>query len=210
VASIERAAQRGGSDRILPLPLNAPLGYGDSRGGYSPLSIGVNLSGRQLMDGGIVADVAAVLAATGLDPSSLVLEVTESILMRDIETVTRVLLRLKGVGARLAIDDFGTGYSSLAYLRQFPFDILKIDRAFVDGASSGGAEGEALVRAIVDMGSSLHLTTVAEGIERQAQADSLLALGCAFGQGFLFARPMPAADFAALLDQARPVTARRA
>ena len=106
---------------------------------------------------------------------------------------------LKALGVRLAIDDFGTGYSSLAYLRQFPIDVLKIDRSFVDAATSGSPGGEALLRAIVNLAASLDLTTVAEGIEQPAQRELVRALGCTIGQGYLFARPLPADEFGQLL-----------
>ena len=149
-----------------------------------------------------------MLAATGVDPHSLVLEITESVLVADVESVTRRLHQLKELGIRLAIDDFGTGYSSLAYLRQFPVDILKIDRTFVDAATSGAAGGEALVRAIVGLGQSLELATVAEGIEARAQAEQLLAVGCPTGQGFYFARPMPADELTELLARSTPRRAR--
>lgn len=159
-----------------------------------PLTVGINLSGRQLADDHIVADVAAVLTITGVEPTSVMLEITESVLMGDVEAVTTKLHKLKALGVRLAVDDFGTGYSSLAYLRQFPVDILKIDRAFVEAAAADAPGGRAMVRAIVDMASSLNLATIAEGIERQEQADFLLGVGCSLGQGFLYARPMPPED----------------
>ena len=165
-----------------------------------PVKMGINLSGRQLNDDHIVADVSAILSITGVDASSIVLEITESLLMRDVGAVTAKLHRLKALGVRLAIDDFGTGYSSLAYLQQFPVDILKIDRAFVEAAASDAPGGKALVRAIVDMGVSLRLETIAEGIENQEQADFLQTVGCHLGQGYLFARPMPAADIERLLS----------
>jgi diguanylate cyclase (GGDEF)-like protein/PAS domain S-box-containing protein len=163
------------------------------------LSISVNLSGRQLADDDLVADVHAVLTETGIDPNTVVLEITESVLMRDVDAVKAKLHQLKALGVRLAIDDFGTGYSSLAYLSQFPVDILKIDRAFVEAAGAGAAGGEALVRAIVELAAGLHLATIAEGIEQQHEADLMLALGCPTGQGFLYARPLPPNELHALL-----------
>ena len=168
----------------------------------APLSVSINLSGRQLCDDSLVADVRAALIDTGIDPDTVVLEITESVLMHDVDAVKTTLRQLKDLGVRLALDDFGTGYSSLAYLRQFPVDILKIDRAFVETASSGAAGGEALVRAIVELGASLDLATIAEGIERQDEADLMLALGCSTGQGFLFAYPMPADQLQTLLAAA--------
>ena len=135
-----------------------------------------------------------MLEASGLKPSSLVLEITESVLMNDMAgTITR-LRELKGLGLRLAIDDFGTGYSSLGYLRRFPVDVLKIDRAFVDGVTEG-TEQSAVARAIIGLSNALHLSTIAEGIETGGQLDALRALGCELGQGYYFARPMPASEF---------------
>jgi len=149
-----------------------------------------------------------LLAGLEPDVTERVLEITESILMSDIDGVGRRLRDLKSLGVRLAIDDFGTGYSSLAYLRQFPVDVLKIDRTFVEAAASGAASGIALVRAIVDMGSSLALATVAEGIETAAEAEHMLALGCSSGQGYLFAHPMPPAQLTALLRQSSASASR--
>src|SRR5206468_6551584 len=113
--------------------------------------------------------------------------------MHDVEQVVQLLNELKSLGVRLVIDDFRTGYSSLSYLGKFPIDVLKIDRAFVVAAASGAFGGEALIRSIVDIGKSLSLTTVAEGIEEPEQADQLQSLGCEVGQGFYFARPTPPA-----------------
>ena len=160
-------------------------------------NISVNLSARQLQDPELVGQVRAMLEASGLKPSSLVLEITESVLMNDMAgTITR-LRELKGLGLRLAIDDFGTGYSSLGYLRRFPVDVLKIDRAFVDGVTEG-TEQSAVARAIIGLSNALHLSTIAEGIETGGQLDALRALGCELGQGYYFARPMPASEFHAL------------
>jgi diguanylate cyclase (GGDEF)-like protein/PAS domain S-box-containing protein len=169
-------------------------------------SMSVNLSGRQLAESGLVADVRAILHDTGLPPSALVLEITESVLMRDTEAVIERLRALKELGLRLAVDDFGTGYSSLAYLGRFAVDILKIDKSFVDAATS--ASGSALVQAIVAMASSLDLETVAEGIEDNAQVEQMAAAGCGAGQGFLMARPMPAPALAQVLTEGRPLLHR--
>jgi diguanylate cyclase (GGDEF)-like protein len=157
-------------------------------------SVSVNVSGVQLLDHNIVSDVRDALHAAGLAPERLTLEITESVLMQDTETVLVQLTALKALGVSLAIDDFGTGYSSLSYLRRFPVDILKIDKSFVDTVAHGGT---ALVRAIVNMGASLQMTTVAEGIEHDGQAVALEELGCDVGQGFWFARPVPAGEFEA-------------
>ena len=124
-------------------------------GANPPLTIAVNLSMRQLSDPDLVADVRRILTDTGLDPRLLTLEITESVLMDDVDEVLPRLHALKDLGLRLAIDDFGTGYSSLAYLRRFPVDIVKIDKTFVDGAAAGAPGGAALIRAIVDLSRSL-------------------------------------------------------
>jgi diguanylate cyclase (GGDEF)-like protein/PAS domain S-box-containing protein len=152
-------------------------------------TITVNLSGRQLHDRGLVEDVRTALGSSGLDASSLVLEITESVLMHDTETNLATLHTLKALGVRLAIDDFGTGYSSLSYLQRFPIDILKIDKAFVDGVARGGSDA-ALARTIVALGKMLELRCVAEGIEDEDQRRHLLSIGCEYGQGFLFSRPV--------------------
>jgi diguanylate cyclase (GGDEF)-like protein/PAS domain S-box-containing protein len=154
-----------------------------------PLTVSVNLSGRQLEEPSLVEDVAAALAQAGLDPKLLTLEITESVLLRDVEAVIARLKALKELGVRLSIDDFGTGYSSLSYLRQLPVDELKIDRSFVAGVDSGKG-GLALVRSIVSLSQTMGLDTVAEGIEGVSQLDGLRSVGARLGQGYLFARPM--------------------
>jgi EAL domain-containing protein (putative c-di-GMP-specific phosphodiesterase class I) len=169
-----------------------------TRSDESPLQLSVNLSSRQLQDPDLAADLTATLGESGLAPGSLVLELTESILMRDTASNRTLLQDLRRRGALLAIDDFGTGYSSLAYLLSFPIDVLKIDRAFVDGVTEG-AEQSAVARAIIGLSDALHLTTVAEGIETVGQLGALRALGCELGQGYYFSRPLPAKDFEALL-----------
>jgi EAL domain-containing protein (putative c-di-GMP-specific phosphodiesterase class I) len=150
-----------------------------------PLTMSVNLSVRQLQSDSIVADVRAALEKTGLSATSLVLEITESVMMADTEFAVRRLDDLKALGVRLAMDDFGTGYSSLSYLSRFPVDILKMDRSFV-----GAGENVALQSAIIALGASLSLDVIAEGIELPEQEQSLQDLGCEIGQGFLFAKPM--------------------
>jgi diguanylate cyclase (GGDEF)-like protein/PAS domain S-box-containing protein len=153
-------------------------------------SVAVNLSARQVDDGDIVETVERILDHTGLEPSRLTLEITESALMRDAASALQVLRALKALGVTLAIDDFGTGYSSLNYLHRFPLDVLKIDKSFVDGLGSGG-EGTEIVAAVINLAHTLGLQVVAEGVERQAQLDRLGALGCDFAQGFLISRPVP-------------------
>jgi predicted signal transduction protein with EAL and GGDEF domain len=153
------------------------------------LAVSVNLSGRQLQDPRLIPDVSQALAGSALDPGSLVLEVTESVLVADPGTEA-ILQELKALGVRLAIDDFGTGYSSISYLRRFPIDILKIDREFTRDIES--PQGEALFNGIVQLGRSLGLQIVAEGIETDAQRQLVARSSCDFGQGYYFARPTPA------------------
>jgi len=156
-----------------------------------PLSMSVNLSPRQVADPRLFDDVLEALTESGLDPGCLTLEITESVLMGEGLATVDTLRAIKELGVRLAIDDFGTGYSSLSYLQRFPIDVLKIDRAFVNAID--GAEGTALVRSIVDIGRSLHLETVAEGVERPEQPGQLVELDCDLGQGYLMNRPQDAA-----------------
>jgi diguanylate cyclase (GGDEF)-like protein/PAS domain S-box-containing protein len=161
--------------------------------------VSVNVAGSQLQHPGFVQDVEDVLRDTGLPPARLVLEVTESALIEDTEGNVLKLEQLRDLGIRLAIDDFGTGYSSLSYLRQFSLDMLKIDKSFIDSLGRD-AKGTALVAAMVAMGTSLGMEVIAEGIEDQAQLLDLQTLHCYFGQGYLFSKPVPADDLAALLS----------
>jgi diguanylate cyclase (GGDEF)-like protein len=157
--------------------------------GLPSLQISVNLSARQFQEPDLVESIGRVLEETGLPPSSLILEITESGLMaRTAGTIGR-LAELRTLGVHLAIDDFGTGYSSLSYLERFPVDILKIDRSFILNATAPG-ERPAIARAIVELGRTLGLRVVAEGIEEPDQADWLVSLGCPLGQGYLFSRPL--------------------
>jgi diguanylate cyclase (GGDEF)-like protein/PAS domain S-box-containing protein len=166
--------------------------------GQSGLAINVNLSARQILQARFGDDVTQALAESGLNPSQLVLEITESTLMEDVEGVSVQLAELRRMGIRLAIDDFGTGFSSLGYLQRFPVDELKIAREFVDEVVSDPRRAR-LVEAVVALARSLELVTVAEGIEEPEQRQRLLELGCAVGQGYLFSRPLPAAEVPALL-----------
>jgi diguanylate cyclase (GGDEF)-like protein len=163
----------------------------NERAGQFPLSVSVNLSARQLQQADLTGVVAGVLASTGLEPRCLVIEITESLLLHDTDTIMDRLRSIKALGVRVAIDDFGTGYSSLSYLRQFPVDIIKIDKSFVDGAEPG-SQASALAQAIVQIGKILRLTTVAEGIETAEQLGELRAAGCELAQGFYFAAPLSA------------------
>jgi EAL domain-containing protein (putative c-di-GMP-specific phosphodiesterase class I) len=158
-----------------------------------PLTMSVNLSVRQLQRADIAADVQRALETSGLAPASLTLEVTESAMMRDIDAAVLRLEELHLLGVRLAIDDFGTGYSSLNYIRQFPFDILKVDRSFISDLDEAGEISD-LTAAIMGLAGILHLQAVAEGIETAGQLERLQQLGCEFGQGYLFHRPMTKED----------------
>jgi diguanylate cyclase (GGDEF)-like protein len=162
-----------------------------------PLLLHVNLSANHLLRGDLSANVAAALRDSGLAPECLALEITESVLMHDLELGIVRLNELKRLGVHLAIDDFGTGYSSLAYLRRMPIDAVKIDKSFVDGVA-GGPEESAVARAIIALATTLHLDTVAEGVEHPEQATALAELGCHLAQGYHFSRPVPAADMARL------------
>ncbi|MHB1533617.1 MAG: EAL domain-containing protein [Acidimicrobiales bacterium] len=153
-----------------------------------PLRLAVNVSPRQLMAGDLPGIVADALAESGLPPSALAVEFTEAALLEADSTTVRSIEELKAYGVSLGIDDFGTGYSSLSYLRRFPVDFLKIDRSFVGGLGTE-VGATAIVRAVLRLGEALGLTTVAEGIETQAQHEALLALGCRLGQGYRFGRP---------------------
>ena len=164
----------------------------------APLSISINLSGRQLQQPELAHDIASALCRSGLPAHSLILEITESVMMQDTEATLAKLRELKNIGLRLAIDDFGTGYSSLSYLQRFPIDILKIDKSFVKGIGQGSEES-AVARAIITLSDTLHLSTVAEGIEQLEQMTTLQTLGCEFGQGYYFAKPLTASDMNALL-----------
>jgi diguanylate cyclase (GGDEF)-like protein/PAS domain S-box-containing protein len=155
-----------------------------------PLHMAVNLSARQLQRPEIVAEVAEILMDSGLEPGTLILEITESVMMRDVDLTIQRLTELKELGVKLAVDDFGTGYSSLNYIRRFPVDILKVDKSFVEGVNKGGEES-ALTAAIIELAAILKLRPVAEGIERADQLERLLDLHCDLGQGFYFARPLP-------------------
>jgi diguanylate cyclase (GGDEF)-like protein/PAS domain S-box-containing protein len=149
------------------------------------LAISVNISGRQLQGAGLADALRQTLTSSGVDPSWVVLEITESVLMQETDAVLERLQQLKALGVRLAIDDFGTGYSSLSYLQRFPIDILKIAKPFVEEVGMG-ADRSALARAIVGLGDTLKLQTIAEGIERAEQRAALLELGCTLGQGHHF------------------------
>jgi Amt family ammonium transporter len=164
------------------------------------LSVSVNVSCRQFVKDGLVEHVAQVLAATGLPPACLKLEITESVLMHDAEHTARELNRLKALGVKIAIDDFGTGYSSLSYLRQLPIDQLKIDRSFISGHGCDG-ESQEIVKSIISLARSLGLTVIAEGVECSDQLDRLRLADCDKAQGFMFSRPVEATAAGRLIRQ---------
>lgn len=154
-------------------------------------AVEVNLSARQVDDPQIVATVEQILSETGLNPSYLTLEITESALMNDAAAALSVLRALKELGVTLAIDDFGTGYSSLSYLQRFPLDILKIDKTFVDELGIA-PEGSEIISAVINLAHALGLQVIAEGVETELQLEELERLDCDFAQGYLFSRPVPA------------------
>jgi EAL domain-containing protein (putative c-di-GMP-specific phosphodiesterase class I) len=164
-----------------------------------PFRVSVNVSARQV-GAGLPRAVRDALAATGLPPGALTLEMTESVLMERPDEAAAILARLKTLGVRIAVDDFGTGYSSLSYLSRFPVDVLKIDRSFVEHVERESEPSE-LVRTIIQLGRSLNLLTVAEGIETPAQRDAIVAMGCTLGQGYLFSRALPADEMGRYLGE---------
>ena len=157
--------------------------------GCKNIGVAVNVSGRQFQTDSLVNDVRAALGRARLDPRTLTLEITETVLLANRQTARMRLDELKRAGVRIAIDDFGTGYSSLAYLQAFPLDVMKIDKSFLTDVV-GSPDRQAFLRSIVDVGRTLHLTALAEGIERPAELERLRAAGCTLGQGFLFAPPL--------------------
>jgi diguanylate cyclase (GGDEF)-like protein/PAS domain S-box-containing protein len=165
----------------------------DEHAGELDVSVSVNISIRQFQQKELTEMVSKALKNSGLPPRSLILEITESFMLQDTEATILKLHDLKNLGVRLAIDDFGTGYSSLSYLQRFPIDILKIDKSFIDKLSQG-SEGNAVARAIIMMGDSLNLKTIAEGIEHPEQILELQNLGCEAGQGYHFAKPLTKED----------------
>ena len=166
--------------------------------GHITVPVSINLDATSLQNDGLVEVVQSALAESGLDPTHIEFEVTESSLMRDHQRASRTLHQLRDIGMRLSIDDFGTGYSSLTYLKRFPVNVLKIDRSFIQDLLTDPSDA-ALTTAIIAMAKSLNLSLVAEGVETWEQADFLALRGCHTVQGYLFAKPLPAASFAALL-----------
>jgi diguanylate cyclase (GGDEF)-like protein/PAS domain S-box-containing protein len=183
---------------VLENAVNDIAGLQRANGGDRPPYVSVNVSARQFRDVGFVEQVGEALRTPGLVPGSLQLELTETVLLRHDDRIRTVLDSLKDLGVHIAVDDFGTGFSSLRYLRDFPIDVLKIDKTFIDDITQDTRQ-VALVEGIVRIADTLGLQVIAEGIEESAQRDLLSAMGCRFGQGYLFARPMTVEESAHVL-----------
>jgi len=164
------------------------------------LFISVNLSGRHFDHPDLVEQISSIIKSTGFDPTRLKLEITETAVMENAESAVEMLRKIKEIGIQLSIDDFGTGYSSLNYLHRFPIDTLKIDRSFINHIELGNENSE-IVRTILYLAKALKLSVVAEGIENIRQLNQLQTLGCQYGQGYLFSRPLPAVEVDNLLAE---------
>ncbi|MGH7685813.1 MAG: putative bifunctional diguanylate cyclase/phosphodiesterase [Candidatus Dormibacteria bacterium] len=167
------------------------------------LNLSINLSPRQLQQSEVVTDIMGALQTTDFNPARLLVEITETALMHDTTQVGERLRELNALGIRIALDDFGTGYSSLTYLRTFPIDLLKVDKSFIADIAGGKSEAK-VARAIIELARTLRLETVAEGVEEAAQVAELVRLRCRMGQGFYFAKPLPARDLGRLLRSREP------
>jgi EAL domain-containing protein (putative c-di-GMP-specific phosphodiesterase class I) len=174
-----------------PAQHNGGMPAGPRPAGWRDLYVSVNVLARQFGDPGFADTVRQVLGTSGLDSQSLMLELTETALLRRDERLHSDLAELKSIGVKLAIDDFGTGYSSLSYLRDLPIDVVKMDKSFVEGIADSD-QRLALAEGIVQIATTLSLEVVAEGIETEVQRDLLSSMGCHYGQGYLLAMPMPA------------------
>jgi EAL domain-containing protein (putative c-di-GMP-specific phosphodiesterase class I) len=163
------------------------------------LLVSVNLSGKQFLQDDLVDQIDCLLQEVDLEPRSVKLEITESVLMDNVASATTMLSRLHALGLKLGLDDFGTGYSSLSYLHRYPFDVLKIDSSFIRRIGTD-AESAEIVRTIVTLAHNLDLEVIAEGIETPQQLAYLKAIGCEYGQGYLFSQPLGAEDATALLS----------
>jgi diguanylate cyclase (GGDEF)-like protein/PAS domain S-box-containing protein len=168
--------------------------------GISPVSIAVNVSALEFRHREFFDHMLTILAETGVDPACLQLELTESVLMRDVGTSAALLAKFKAMGVQIAVDDFGTGYSSLSYLNQFSIDVLKIDQSFVKAIDTGVASNGAIVSAVISMGKNLHQRVIAEGVEEEGQLAFLKAHKCNEAQGYLFSRPVDAGRMEAMLN----------
>jgi EAL domain-containing protein (putative c-di-GMP-specific phosphodiesterase class I) len=161
------------------------------------LRVAVNISAAQFRNSGLLDVIVGALAASGLPPTRLEIEITETVLLQNRETTLAVLHQLRGLGVRIAMDDFGTGYSSLTYLQSFPFDKIKIDRSFVKDINKNTGSLN-IVRAVAALASGMGMTATAEGVETHAQLAQIVAAGCTEMQGYLFSQPLPAAEIEAL------------
>ena len=188
---------------VLAVACRDAVEWGHDHPGQPPLSVAVNISAQQLVRPEFVAGVHEILAHSELPPGQLCLELTESRLLSAVGPGLPTLRGLKDLGVQFAVDDFGTGYSPLTYLRTLPVDVLKIDRSFVAGFSSkGDAAGDrAIVRSVIDLANAFGLTTIAEGVETEAQLGALNALGCAQGQGYYWSRPVPFRDLVGWMER---------
>jgi EAL domain-containing protein (putative c-di-GMP-specific phosphodiesterase class I) len=166
--------------------------------GLPPMAVSVNVSARQFREKTLVARIASALKESGLDAKYLELEVTESLIMQDIDLAVSTMEELRGLGIRLSIDDFGTGYSSLSALKSFPVSRLKIDKSFIDGLLADEND-RAVAGAVISLGQTLNLRVIAEGVETDAQAAFLRTINCDEMQGYLFSKPLPACEIEALL-----------
>lgn len=184
--------------RLVMRSACAQFGSWRARGVGRDAVLRVNISPMQLVANNIVADVAATLDEFAIDPSAVCLEITERVVVQEIDTTRKTLARLKNIGVQIAIDDFGTGYSALAYLKSLPVDTLKIDRSFVRDLGTNSRD-LAIVRAIVALARAFGLEVVAEGVETAAAARTLLDLGCHRAQGFLLSRPLDHTAMGSLL-----------
>jgi EAL domain-containing protein (putative c-di-GMP-specific phosphodiesterase class I) len=169
------------------------------REGLPPLRMAVNLSARQFADDALLQDIAAALETSGMKPELLELELTESMVMQNADRAEKVLISIKELGVRLAIDDFGVGYSSLTYLKRFPIDTLKVDRSFVHDIATD-RDDASIVSAVINLGKSLSMQVVAEGVETQEQLMFLREQRCPEGQGYYFSAPLVAADLLPMLE----------
>ncbi len=193
---------------VLETACRQAVVWNDLRPDGPRLSMSVNLSAREFGQPDLIDQVDRLLIETGMDPTTLELEITESVMMDQSEVGVRALSRLRDMGVRVVLDDFGTGYSSLAYLKHLPLDTIKIDRSFVAGLD--GDADRSIVGAVIALAHGLRIDVVAEGIETEAQFHLLREMGCDVGQGYLFARPLPAAEASRLLAPSRSSGATRA
>ena len=163
------------------------------------LGMSVNVSGRQLQESGFVNEVRAAITRHEVEPSSIILELTETVLFHERAAVRETLSQLKALGVKIAIDDFGTGDSSLGYLQHYAVDVIKMDKSFIDGLGAGNNNASALAQAVISLARQMNLRVVAEGIERKEQLDELSSMGCGLGQGYLYAKPLEAGQLTDLL-----------